>query len=239
MELKDNISYYDEFSAGYEKRRHYGYHRFLDDLQVDIVREFLRPGARLLEVGCGTGLLMSRLRDHEGDLLGVDPSPGMLAHARDRRLDVVQAGAESLPFEDASFDLVYSFKVLPHVEAIGKAMSECTRVLRTGGTALLEFYNPRSIRGLRKAIVTQRISPGGTAESQVFTRFDTASSARTHVRRAGLRFGGHRGAIILTPFAQIHGVPLLGPGLRALEGVASNSPLRVLAGFLTTIGHKG
>ena len=236
--MKDNVTYYNEFSAGYEARRHGGYHRFLDDLQASLVRERLTGAEDVLEVGCGTGLIMSRLSDSAASVTGVDISPGMLEHAKTRGLDVHEASVTDLPFEDSCFDLVYSFKVLAHVQEIGTAMEECLRVTRPGGTALLEFYNPTSWRGVRKRVVVDRIS-GDTRESEVYTRYDTLSGARGVLEAAGWSYAGHRGVIIFTPFAQMHLVPGVGHLLRAGERLASRTPLGRLGGFLTVFGTKG
>jgi len=237
MNLIDNVTYYDEFAAGYERRRHHGYHLFLDDQQAALVKSYLRPGARVLEIGCGTGLLMSRLADHEGEVVGVDLSPGMLEHARTRGLSVHEASATDLPFEDGSFDLAYSFKVLAHIRDIGDALAECARVLAPGGTAILEFYNPTSLRGLRKVLVRDRIS-GQLREDQVFTRFDSLGEARRLVEEAGMRPIGRRGIIVLTPFAQVHSVPLVGGILRAAERAASALPLGRFGGFLSVVAKR-
>lgn len=235
--LKDNVSYYDEFAAGYEARRHHGYHHFLDDEQASLVKSHLKPGDRVLEIGCGTGLLLKRLSDHDGDVVGVDLSPGMLEHARARGLDVHESGANELPFEDASFDLAFSFKVLPHVREIEGALAECSRVLKPGGTAILEFYNPTSVRGLRKAVVRDRIS-GTTREDEVFTRFDTLSGAKNMMAAAGLQPIGHKGIIVVTPFAQVHSVPLLGSLLRGAERLSSALPFGRFGGFLSIVAKK-
>ena len=70
--------------------------------------------------------------------------PGNAGTGQPRGLDVQVASATALPFEDASFDSVYSFKV-SHVEEIESNVGS-SRVLRPGGRAALEFYNKRSLR---------------------------------------------------------------------------------------------
>src|SRR5205807_273271 len=67
----------------------------------------VRPGASVLEVGCGTGRLLKALPQllPVGRLVGVDPEPEMVARARN--LEVHQAVAENLPFGDGTFDLAY------------------------------------------------------------------------------------------------------------------------------------
>jgi len=105
----DNRAYYDDFSSGYERERGRGYHQLLDDLELSIVAPLAR-GRRVLEIGCGTGLILRRIAREAAHARGVDLSPGMLQVARERGLDVSLASATQLPFADASFDLVCSFK---------------------------------------------------------------------------------------------------------------------------------
>ena len=234
-EPEDNVAYYDAFSLRYEDRRGSGYHRFLDDEQAGLVRRHLRPGDRVLEVGCGTGLIMQRLPG--ADLRGVDLSPGMLERARARGLRVQEASALDLPFALGTFDLVYSFKVLAHVEEISQAVRECHRVLKPGGLAILDFYNPWSLRGLRKRFSRGRISDS-LREDQVLTRFDGLRRARGLLVDAGFRYVGHRGIIIVTPAALLHQVPFLGSPLRFAERLSSATPLGRLGGFLSVLGRK-
>src|ERR1051326_5452733 len=86
-------AYYDEFSHRYEAKRGGrdpgGYHDLVDDLEIDLVARY---GAShdVLEVGCGTGLLLERIAAFAKTARGVDLSPGMLAKARERGLDVVE-----------------------------------------------------------------------------------------------------------------------------------------------------
>ena len=81
------------------------------------------------------------------DVVGIDLSEGMLERARARGLCVQQARAEALPFEDESFDMICSFKVLAHVQEMRNAAMEMVRVLKPGGSSLLDFYNPGAFEG--------------------------------------------------------------------------------------------
>jgi ubiquinone/menaquinone biosynthesis C-methylase UbiE len=153
-DLPTTRAYYDEFAARYDDKRGgrepNGYHDLVDDLEVDYAERFGR-GLDVLEVGCGTGLILARIAGFARTARGIDLSPGMLERARARGLDVMEGSATKLPFDDASFDVVCSFKVLAHVREIELALREMARVTRPGGTVLAEFYNPLSLRGLVKA----------------------------------------------------------------------------------------
>lgn len=103
----------------------------------------LRPPLRLLDVGCGGGVLVRRAAAHGMTAYGVEPywpisSPG-----------IVRALAERLPFADASFDVVTSFSVFEYIERPAHAAAEMARVLRSGGRAYVavpEFAGYRLMR---------------------------------------------------------------------------------------------
>ena len=105
-------------------------------------------GSAVLDVGCGTGLLgreALRLIGPTGQLVGVDPSPGMMAQANLAEGRLVEGIAESLPVEDASFDFVTMGYALRHIGDLQQAFREFHRVLRPGGTVLvLEITRPRN-----------------------------------------------------------------------------------------------
>jgi SAM-dependent methyltransferase len=95
----------------------------------------LRP--RILDVGCGTGANLQMLSQF-GAAEGVDVSPEALDFCRARGLAKVKQGAaESLPFEDASFDLVTGLDVVEHLDDDIVGLSEMRRVLRPDGRAVL------------------------------------------------------------------------------------------------------
>src|SRR4029079_4398923 len=103
--------YYDDFAGGYERERHLPYHRMLDDLEVEIVERYAR-GKQVLEVGCGTGLILHRAGQFALDAQGIHLSGGMLEKAASRGLHVAQASATELPIASDSVDVAYCFKVL-------------------------------------------------------------------------------------------------------------------------------
>ena len=226
-------SYYNEFSIRYEDQRRTrqpnGYHALIDDLEVDYALRYA-SGKDLLEVGCGTGLILERLGAHCRSAKGVDLSPGMLEPARTRGLDVKVGSATSIPFDDEQFDVVCSFKVLAHVPELEKALQEMLRVTRSGGYVLAEVYNPMSLRA-----VVKKLGPAGaisekTKESAVFTRYDSPSAVRRIVP-TNAKIVGSRGIRIVTPAALAMRVPVVKTVLQRLEWKLCDSPLSVFGGF--------
>ena len=106
------------------------------------------PGDTVLDVATGTGAVVLELLRQKGcAVVGLDPSPEMLAEARRRlpsHVRLVEGDAESLPFPDGAFDAVTFAYPLRYVADPGAALCELARVLRPGGTlAGLEFGIPR------------------------------------------------------------------------------------------------
>ncbi len=106
-------------------------------------------GGQVLDVATGTGLVAERLL-HDGHLVtGLDQSAEMLALARQRfgeRIELVEASAEALPFDEASFDHLTFTYLLRYVDDPAAVLCELVRVVRPGGTiAMLEFGLPRGV----------------------------------------------------------------------------------------------
>jgi ubiquinone/menaquinone biosynthesis C-methylase UbiE len=230
---ESNRKYYDAFATGYENQRGDndpgGYHELLDELESEFVRRF-GSGRDVLEVGCGTGLVLSRIAAFAKASTGVDLSPGMLERARARGLNVVEGSATSLPFEDQAFDVTCSFKVLAHVPDIERALAEMARVTRPGGHVIAEFYNPNSLRGLVK-----RFGPAGrvatdTHEKQVFTRFDSPRRVKKLIP-PGCHLVAARGVRIATPTAMVMKNSIGRRLFSSAERLLCDSPLRVFGGF--------
>lgn len=233
----DNQAYYDEFSNWYERERHRPYHRMLDDLEVELVQRY-GHGADVLEVGCGTGLLLERIKGFARSAKGIDLSPGMLEKAAARGLDVQVGSATSLPFADQTFDVVCSFKVLAHVPDIRQALTEMARVTRPGGWVLAEFYNSRSLRRLVKALKPATAVSEQTTDEAVYTRYDSIKDIESYVPPS-LRWISSRGVRIVTPFSQAMEWPIVGDLLRRAEAGLADVPVaRDFGGFLVACLQK-
>ncbi len=155
----------------------------------------LPPGARVLDLACGTGDLCNTLA-HAGALpIGADSSRGMLAAAR---VDVplVRADALRLPFRDASFDGMTCGFAMRNFTALPRVFEECARVLRPGGrVALLDVAEPvspvaRAVHGAWFRHVVPAI--GGIVSDRDAYRYLPASTA--YLPRVGDLFAMLRAA---------------------------------------------
>lgn len=101
-------------------------------------------GDRVLDVGCGSGVVtreIARRVGPTGCAIGVDPSPALLAIARDLaeveglggRVELQEGSALALPFADGAFDVAIAVTVLSHMPGAEGAIPEMARVVRPGG----------------------------------------------------------------------------------------------------------
>jgi SAM-dependent methyltransferase len=128
------------------------YERYVGRWSRRVAERFLAwlaipPGARWLDVGCGTGALSRTIleRAAPAQVVGVDPSEGFVTFARSRvaddRLRFEIGDAAELPLADASVDVAISGLVLNFVPDHGRALREKARVVRPGGTVALYVWD--------------------------------------------------------------------------------------------------
>lgn len=113
---------------------------FLD--QADV----LKVNDKVLEIGCGIGSVVFRLSEQGYEVTGTDISGEAIAYGQKKYADIrleVQA-AETLPYDDESFDIVLSFDLFEHVAATDMHLDEVGRVLRPGGHYLFQTPNKYS-----------------------------------------------------------------------------------------------
>jgi ubiquinone/menaquinone biosynthesis C-methylase UbiE len=136
----------DTYEDGWRGRMHHD----IATRTVDLVLESDGAPRHVLDVGCGTGLLLRLLAPRLSQahtLVGIDAAPGMIAvansMANDPRLRFSEGRAESLPYPDESFDLVVSTTSFDHWEDQRVGLRECARVLAVHGHLVLsDLFSP-------------------------------------------------------------------------------------------------
>lgn len=116
----------------------------------DAALMLLRDGAKVVDIGCGTGFFAELAQERPWAIHGVDIAEGMCREASKRGF-VAQADAQALPFADGSMDVAVSSLCLQWVGDIGAAMREMARVVKPGGRAIIATLGPDSLQELRAA----------------------------------------------------------------------------------------
>lgn len=125
----------------YDQEDKHWWYRSLHDLILSYVKSERSEKLRILDAGCGTGLVLKRLENY-GKSYGVDYSDAALECCRKRRLScIVMASVTNLPFPDAYFDIVISSDVLCHksIKNDLSVLKEFNRVLKKHGLLLLHL----------------------------------------------------------------------------------------------------
>jgi phosphatidylethanolamine/phosphatidyl-N-methylethanolamine N-methyltransferase len=139
----------------------------------------IEPGARVLEVGVGTGLSLDAYPAH-CHVVGVDLAPEMLEQAQEkidwngwRHLQVQEMDALNLKFEDNSFDYVTAFHVVSVVPDAGRLMREVVRVAKPGATVVVinHFRSRHALLALLDSLIeplTRRLGWRTLGANEVF-----------------------------------------------------------------------
>ena len=157
----------------------------------DAVVSALRPSAprRVLDVGCGTGLLATRLRNElpAATIAGCDFSHGMLqrARARDAAVGWIRGDAQRLPLRDASVDAIVSTEAFHWFPDKDRALAEFLRVLVPGGRLLVAIVNTPN------AAVRTIFQLASRVAGQPFD-WPTRADMRALCERAGFRVESQR-----------------------------------------------
>lgn len=96
---------------------------------------------RLLDVGCGTGEFLVRMRDAGWEVSGIDPNAASVAVAREKGLDVQQSGLHEARLEERSFDAITLNHVIEHLHDPLGAIARCRALLRRGGALWIATPN--------------------------------------------------------------------------------------------------
>ena len=152
----------DPCGAEYDREHELGTREFFDEIERHRYTEYAPwmpdtmgfgkfPGAELLEIGCGMGSDLVQFARGGAHCTGIDLTPRSIEITRHRFAlyglggNFMLSDGERLPFESASFDVVYSNGVLHHTPNTAGAIAEVHRVLRQGGIAKVMLYHRNSL----------------------------------------------------------------------------------------------
>lgn len=167
-----------------------------------------RPGATLLDLGCGDGEFTERIarRVGAGRTLGLELIEPLAVQAEARGIEVVRADlADSLPFEDGSIDVVHSNQVIEHLPRTDHFMREIRRVLAPGGYAVVSTNNLSSLHNIVSLVAGYQPPPCHVSDEQIGIgnpmnahRGDPGSAGQMHLRIFTSR--------ALAELAELHGL---------------------------------
>ncbi len=140
-------AYFDEHARGWEE---HGYTKERREKLQELVTAFgVKEGEKILDVGCGEGVLVPyllKILGEDGFIVELDNSLEMLKGAAKKSLRQIQcvwAGVEVMPLVDEDFDRVICFASFPHFASYKKALKEIHRVLKPEGTLVIAHLMSR------------------------------------------------------------------------------------------------
>ncbi len=160
-------AFFDRAARSWDSHRDPGVERRLREL---VARMALRPGAWVLDVGTGTGILMPHLweaMEGRGSIVAFDFAVQMLRQVQSKRIRafLLQANAMSLPFRENSFDYAICNAIFPHLPDKAQVLAELCRVLGPGGKlAICHAWSRREVNVFHHSVggaVAQDILPDG------------------------------------------------------------------------------
>lgn len=185
-------------------------------IYVELLRRWIRPGATVLDAGCGSGGLIAEVRPQIGRLIGVDQDAAALA--RNRLLDqAIQADLSALPLAAESVDLIASEFVLEHLAQPQQVFREWHRVLKHGGRFVFltsNLLNPvmiasRFLPHSAHARLRHTLLRKAEAAHRTYYRANTNSTLRRLAAAAGFRVAAleHAGNPEYLAFLRASAVP--------------------------------
>ena len=170
--LYDRINLSVSFGNGYSYRRE------------EISALDIEPGARVLDIGSGTGILARAAMNSTGitgRVVALDPCPEMLEIARDSGVtETVVGSVDDLPFENDTFDVVTVGYSLRYARGVGHGLAQIRSVLKPGGKVLILEITPPRNRMLR-ALTRAYILVGARAIALLATRSLTSQRLLGHL----------------------------------------------------------
>lgn len=127
---------YARYASSYDERE-----KYWDSFEKNHLTPYIEQskGKKVLDAGAGTGRISLKLFDADAQVTALDISPEMLAilKSKNASIETAEGDIEHMPFEDDTFDMIFSSLTLIHLKKIDQFMDECYRVLKDDGLFIL------------------------------------------------------------------------------------------------------
>jgi ubiquinone/menaquinone biosynthesis C-methylase UbiE len=202
----------------------------------DFIREAgLQLGQRVLDAACGTGVVTRLAAERvgaEGQVVGLDVNPGMLAVARSQTpaelpIDWFEASAESMLFQDGAFDVVLCQMGLQFIPNKVAALSEMRRVLVEGGRAIANMPGPEpALFAIMQDVLASHLGADAAGFVGLVFSLHDAEQIENLMQRAGFReidVERHTKTLCVPPLTEflwqyVNSTPIAEAAARAGEG---------------------
>ena len=162
--MRNDLALYDDLAGvWWDAGGEFAALHWLADARAALVPPPVHPGAVLLDVGCGGGLMAGRL-PHGYRHVGVDRTASALVVAAAHGVQVVRGDAAALPVATESCDVVVAGEILEHVTDLEGTVREIARVLRPGGLVVIDTIAATRVARLWLVTVMEHF-PGGPPRS--------------------------------------------------------------------------
>lgn len=237
---RNDLGQYDDLAdQWWEPRGEFAALHWLAEARGRLVPPSPRPGALLLDLGCGGGLLAPHLTGYRH--VGVDLSETALAVAARHGVDTVHADVAELPFEDEAADVVVAGEIFEHIPHLPETVAEIGRVLRPGGTLVVDTINDTRFARVSLVTIGERLAggpPRGCHDPGLFVAPERlralCAEQGIHLRMRGLRpaagqylsfLAGRRSSVRMFPTRSLAGV-YQGIGVKAPAGASAEDSAR-------------
>jgi trans-aconitate methyltransferase len=159
--------------------------RFVSELGTPVLQLLApKPNERILDLGCGDGVLTKKIADAGSFVVGLDSSPDFCAAARRLGLDVVESSAYDMTFS-REFDAVFSNAVLHWIKDADRVVRNVAAALRQGGRFVAEMGGHNCIKTIRDALIDELKHRGYDGDAADPWYFPTSQDYSARLQRAG------------------------------------------------------
>lgn len=153
VNINSKIDYFHSIAEGWDERVGNNSER-ADKLKTIFEMIDIKTGDSVLDAGCGNGVLLRFIEEKigaNGRITALDAAPGMIdearkLHSKFNNISYVTDFIERVPFPEKSFDVVFCYAVIPHIDYIPDALSNISRMLKNEGK--LYIFHPASAEDL-------------------------------------------------------------------------------------------